>query len=193
MKKNILVAGVLGGVVMFLAMAASRILLPVNKLRSIPDQVQIHAALKERITEPGTYVFPYMAPGDRSSRFPNYINKPVFAVTYNGYTHATVPGFASVGILCFVLAPIAAAWLLSQASERMLATYFRRVLFVAALGFFLAVSADLLRGLTDEQPFSTVAEMGVVTLVTWILVGLVLAWRIKPETIAAHRSKESWP
>ncbi len=190
MKKNILVAGVLGGVVMFLAMVAGRILLPVNELRSIPDQVQIHAALKERITEPGTYVFPYMAPGDRNSRFPNYLNEPVFAVTYNGYTHATVPGFASVGILSFVLAPIAAAWLLSQASARMLATYFRRVLFVAALGFFLAVSADLLRSLTDEQPFSAVAEMGVATLVTWILVGLVLAWRIKPETIGADRSKE---
>ena len=170
---------------MFLAMAAGRIFLPDlgnAELRTMPDQVPIHQALKQRITEPGTYVCPYLAPNERAAVFPNYLNEPIFAVNYKGYTHATVPGFASVGVLSFLLAPMAAAWLLSQASQRVLATYFRRLLFVTALGLFIAVSSDLLRGLTDEQPFPAVAEMAAVSVITWALVGLVVAWRINPKT-----------
>ena len=126
---------------------------------------------------------PYLPPNEGNALFPDYLNEPIFAVTYKGYTHSTVPGFASVGVLSFLLAPMAAAWLLSQASDRVLATYFRRLLFVTALGLFIAVSSDLLRGLTDEQPFPAVAEMAIASVITWALVGLVVAWRIKPETV----------
>ena len=174
---------------MFLTMAAGRIFLPGfgnAGFRTMPDQVQIHAALKQRIIRPGTYVCPYLPPNERSALFPDYLNEPIFAVTYKGYTHATVPGFASLGILSFLLAPMAAAWLLLQASERVLATYFRRVFFVTALGLFVAVSSDLLRSLTDEQPFSAVAEMAAVSVITWGFVGLVVAWRIKPKTAALY-------
>ncbi len=185
MARNILISGILGGVVMFVVMAAFRIFLPgvgYPVLRAIPGQVQIHAALKERITEPGTYVCPYLPTNEQRALFPDYLNEPVFAITYRGYTHATVPGFASVGILAFLFAPMTASWLLSQASTRVLATYSRRVLYVASLGLFVAISADLLRGLTEEQTFSTVAAKALVSLITWALVGLVLAWGIKPKT-----------
>ena len=168
MKKNVLIAGVLGGAVMFVVMAAGRVFPPGignARLRTMPDQVQIHAALKQRITEPGTYICPHLPRNESRTLFPDYWNEPLFAITYRGYTHATVPGFASVGILSFLLAPMAAAWLLSQASDRMLATYFRRVIFVTALGLFIAVSSDLLQGLTDEQPFSAVAEMAIASVV----------------------------
>jgi len=172
---------------MFVVMAAGRIFLPDignAGLRPLPDQVPIHAALKQRINEPGTYICPYLPPNESRTLFADYLNEPVFAITYKGYTHSTVPGFASVGVLSFLLAPMAAAWLLSQASARILATYFRRALFVTGLGLFVAVSSDLLRGLTDEQSFSTVTEMAVASIITWALVGLVLAWRIKPRTHA---------
>jgi len=181
--KNILISGVLGGAVMFVVMLAGRLFLPGvgnSEFRTMPGQVPIHAALKERITEPGTYICPYLPPDQGGALFPDYQNEPIFAVTYRGHTHATVPGFASVGILSFLLAPMAAAWLLTQASARVLATYSRRVLFVATLGLFVTVSADLLRGLTEELPFPAVAGMAVVRLITWTLIGLVLAWRIKP-------------
>jgi hypothetical protein len=186
MVKKLLVSGILGGVVMFVVTVACRFLLPGvgnPKLRAMPDQVQIHAALKVRITKPGTYVCPYLPPGETRALFPDYLNEPVFAVTYNGYTHATVPGFKSaVGILSFLFAPLAAAWLLSQTSDRLLATYFRRVIYVAALGVFVAVSADFPRTLTEERSFTAVAGMAGVSVITWVSVGLVLAWRIRPDT-----------
>jgi hypothetical protein len=183
MAKNIVISGFLGGVVMFAVMVASRLFLSGvlgTEFRSIPDQVPVHAAIKGRITEPGTYIFPYLAPNDRSTPLPDYLNEPIFEVRYKGYTHSTVPGFASAGMLSFLLAPMAAAWLLTQASDRVRATYFRRVVYVATLGLFIAVSSDLLRGLTDEQPFSAVAGMALMSIITWTLAGLILAWRIKP-------------
>lgn len=185
MTRNILISGVLGGAVMFLVMVAGRIFLPDignAGFRTMPDQVQIHAALKQRITEPGTYVCPYLPPNERNAYFPDYLNEPIFAVTYRGYTHATVPGFRSVGILSFLLAPMTASWLLSRASDRVLATYFRRVVFVTTLGLFVAVSADLLRTLTEERQFSAAAGTAVASVITWALIGLVLAWRIKPKS-----------
>jgi hypothetical protein len=181
--KDVLISAVLGGVVMFVVALALRFALPGvgnSGFRTMPDQARIHAALKERITEPGTYVCPYLGPSESNALFSDYLNEPIFEVTYKGYTHATVPGFASAGMLSFLLAPMAAAWLLSQASNRVLATFSRRVIFVASLGLFLAVSADLLRALTEERTIATVAGMAAGSLITWILVGLVLAWRIKP-------------
>lgn len=188
MTKDILISGVLGGMVMFAVMAACRLLLPGvgnSGFRTMPDQAPIHAALKERIREPGRYVCPYLGPDDASAVFPDYLNEPIFEVTYKGHTHATVPGFASAGMFAFLLGPMAAAWLLSQASTRVLASYFRRVVYVATLGLFLAVAADLLRALTDELPLTTVAGMAGVSVISWVLVGLVLAWRIKPEASGA--------
>jgi len=189
--KEILISGILGGLVMFAVVVACRLFLPGvvdSGFRTMPDQVPIHSALKERITEPGTYVCPYLRADEQIALFSDYLNEPVFVVTYKGYTHATVPGFASAGMFAFLLGPMAAAWLLSQASDRVLATYFGRVTYVATLGLFLAVSADLLRALIDEQPFMAVAGTAGVSVITWALVGLVLAWRIKPKTAGGSAS-----
>jgi hypothetical protein len=183
MAKDMLISGILGGMVMFIVMAVCRLFLPAVgnvELLAMPDQMPIHAQLKERIANPGTYVVPYLPPEKRSALFPDYLNEPIFTVTYKGYTHATVPGFASVGLLSFLLAPTVAAWLLSLASHKVQATYLRRVLFVSALGLFIAISADLMRSLTDELSFSQVAGNAIASVVTWMLIGLILAWRIKP-------------
>ncbi len=183
MTKNVLIAGILGGIVMFVVMVAGRIFLPgvgYAELRPMPGQVQLQAALKERITEPGTYVCPYLRDDRRSDAFPDYLNEPVFVVTYRGYTHATVPGFVSAGMLSFLLAPMAAAWLLAQASNRVLGAYLRKAAYVATLGLFLVVSGDLLRVLTDNLPVSQAMGKALISLVTWTLVGLVLAWKVKP-------------
>ncbi len=183
MAKKIVIWGAMGGIVMFAVMLVCRLFLPGlgrEGFRTMPGQVSIHAALKERITEPGTYICPYLPPEGRSALFPDYLNEPVFAVTYRGYTHGTVPGFASPGVLSFLLAPMAAAWLLSQASVRVLATYARRAIFVGTLGLFVALATDLLRILTEELPFREAAGMAMISLITWASVGLVLAWGIRP-------------
>ena len=69
-----------------------------------------------------------------------------------------------------------AAWLLSMASEKILAKYFRRVFFVTILGLFLAVYGDVL----SEKPMDRILLSSINTLLTWFLAGLVIAWRIRP-------------
>jgi hypothetical protein len=69
-----------------------------------------------------------------------------------------------------------AAWLLSVASERILAKFSRRVLFVAVLGLFLAVFGDI----SSEKPLDLILLSSVQNLISWTLAGLVIAWRIKP-------------
>jgi hypothetical protein len=48
-------------------------------------------------------------------------------------------------LVLFLLAPLLAAWLLSQASDRILAAYPRKVLFFSALGLLLALVCDVPR------------------------------------------------
>ena len=182
MVKDILISGVLGGIVMFLGLAGS-LLIPGamghETIRPVPDQAEIHAALKERITEPGTYAVPYLRPEEASS-FETYGDEPLYEIRYKGYTHNTVPGFKNPGVLAFLLAPMIATWLLSRASSSVLSRYSRRVLFVTVLGLFLAVGGDWVRALADETPVSGLAASTFASIVTWLLVGLVVAWRIRP-------------
>jgi len=80
-------------------------------------------------------------------------------------------------LFCIFAAPIIAAWMLSVTSERILAKYSRRVLFVTVLGLFLAVFGNVF----SEKPLDIILLSSINTLITWTLVGLVIAWRIKPE------------
>lgn len=79
-------------------------------------------------------------------------------------------------LFCILVAPIIAAWLLSLTSEKVLAKYSRRVLFVTILGLFLAVFGDVL----SEKPNDRILLSSINSLITWFLAGLVIAWRIKP-------------
>jgi hypothetical protein len=123
----------------------------------VPHQAALHAALKARITE------------------------PVYAITYKGYTHSTVPGFRNLGVLSILFAPVLAAWLLTKTSESVLKRYATRVLFVMMLGLFVAMAGDWPRAVADEQQASSLLLTTANTIVTWLLAGLAIAWRIRPE------------
>ena len=141
----------------------------------------LHAELKKRITEPGIYACPYLTPNEETS-VANYRNQPLYQISYRGYTHGTVPGFLSLGVLSFLLTPMLAAWLLTMSSRETQATYLRRFLFVIVLGLFLSLGSDWLRALTDEHTTVELLKNSLGTLIAWGLIGLVLAWRIKPKT-----------
>ena len=68
-----------------------------------------------------------------------------------------------------------------MSSKETQATYFRRFLFVVVLGLFLTLGSDWLRALTDEHTTVELLKNSLGTLITWGLIGLMLAWRIKPK------------
>jgi len=182
MNKHIIIAGLLGAVVMVVWLTISFAVLRIGgkAIRPLPDQAEVHAALKQRIKEVGNYACLYVSSEQEANQFPNYRDEPLYEITYKGHTHNTVPGFKHLGVLSILLAPLVAAWLLTKASESILARYATRVLFVTALGLFVAVGGDWPRAVADEQPLGSLLLATANSLVTWLLVGMLIAWRIRP-------------
>jgi hypothetical protein len=81
----------------------------------------------------------------------------------------------------FVIASTVAAWMLSLASARTIASYPRKVLFFAAIGLLLAVFGDLMSFGIDSYSLNDALMLAGHDILAWTLVGLVVAWRIKPE------------
>jgi hypothetical protein len=178
MKKEMLLSGLLGGIVIFawLIISAGPLQISGNRAHPIPNDKEIHTLLKEKITEPGIYFLPDH-PNENRNDYPDYENEPIFSVIYGGRNPNTFLGQMIFELFCIFAAPVIAAWMLSVTSERILAKYSRRVLFVAVLGLFLAVFSELF----SEKPLDNILLSSMNTLITWTLVGLVIAWRIKPE------------
>lgn len=185
MKKDILISGLLGGAVLFISMLIFHAILPFKSsiiLNTVSDQYGLQKALTAEITEPGIYANPYLPPHESSS-VPDYLNQPIYQIIYKGNTHSTVPGLFSFPVLMIFIAPVIAAWLLSVTSERILSKYSRRVLFIAVLGLFIAVFCDILQMSTGLLTNEYYLFSAVSNTITWILAGLVIAWKIKPKGI----------
>ncbi len=183
MAKKVLSAGIGGGIVIVVWLFASNAILPYkgNMIHKIaPNQLAIHRVLKENIAEPGTYTCPYLGP-EEESLLPDYRNQPVYSIIYEGYRHsgAGAPPFLFPIVIPFVVA-LAASWMLSMTSEKILSRYYRRFLFVALLGGIIALYDDILQISMGPQPDDYQIFLAVNNVITWALAGLVIAWRVKP-------------
>lgn len=183
MTKKVIAAGLLGGAVVFIWLFTTNAVLPFKSdlIHEIaPNQLTVHGALKENITEPGTYSVPYLS-REEEGLLPDYRNQPVYTIIYEGYTHGGTGASPSLPPLFipFVVS-LAAAWMLSVTSERILSNYLRRFLFVALIGVIIALYDDILQMSLGPQPRDYLVFVAVNNVVTWALAGLVIAWRVKP-------------
>jgi hypothetical protein len=181
MLKKVIVAGLLGGLVLFAwTFAVNGILGFRNSIdrRPIPDERQVHECLKGSIREPGRYIC--NPEPTLSGTFPG--GEPVYSIIYSGMGHDAAGRFMLTQLGLFFLAPLLGAWLLSCTSERVLASYRRKVFFFAAIGLLFAVSGTPARYGIDSYPLADALVLAAYDLITWTLVGLVVAWRIQPET-----------
>ncbi len=133
--------------------------------------------LKETITEPGKYICNPALTSE--GRFPG--DAPVFSILYSGMGHETAGKQMLVGFVAFLLAPTIAAWMLSLTSARILSSYPRKVLFFAAIGLLFAVFGNLANSGLGSYPPKDALILAGYDFVLWTLVGLVVAWRIRPE------------
>ena len=178
MKMQILVSGLLGGIVIFVWLVISTGPLPVNGdiQEQIPNDLEIHTLLKERIKETGMYFVPGHPEEGAEDTYPDYGNEPIFSIINGGRTPNTFMGQFIYELVCIFAAPMIAAWLLSMASDKVLAKYSKRVLFVLTIGLFLAVYGDV----RSEKSMDRIFLSSINNLISWFLVGLVVAWRIRP-------------
>ena len=180
MLKKVIVSGLLGGIVLFAWTFAVNGILGFRSSidrKSISKERQVYECLKGHIIEPGRYICnPELAP---SGLFPG--EEPVYSIFYSGMGHESAGKLMPIQLALFFLAPMIAAGMLSLTSERTMASYPRKLLFFTAIGLLFAVFGDLMSFGIDGYPLDDVLMLALYDLVAWILVGLVVAWRIQPE------------
>ncbi|MFC1660947.1 hypothetical protein ACFL3S_05765 [Gemmatimonadota bacterium] len=190
MKKRVLLAGLSGGIVMLTWLFVSNALLPfksnlIHRALPFQSQVEVHEALKENVTDAGTYSVPYLS-RDEEDRFPDYRNQPVYTVVFEGYAHSGEGGggvMSSLPVLLFAvfLPPFLASLMLSMASPAVLSRYSRKVLFVVAIGVIIALYDDVLQMSFGPQAKDYLSFLAINNLVAWTLTGLVIARIVRPE------------
>lgn len=181
MTKKIIISGLLGGFTLvvwtFLANGLLRFNNSIN-MKQIPNERVVYEILKENIIEPGRYVCnPELTP---EQRFPE--GEPVFSVLYGGVGHEAAGGMMLTGLIIFLLAPVIAAWLLSQTSTRILTSYPKKVLFFTGIGLLFAIYGNLTRFGIGDYPFRDAFILAIYNLIVWTMIGLVMAKWMKPET-----------
>ena len=184
MSKRVASAGILGGVVLIVWTFVVNGILGFQAsidMKRIAAERQVYETLREHIVDPGRYICnPEVTP---EGRFPD--GEPVFSVLYGGVGHESAGALMVVGLMVFLLAPIIAAWMLSQTSERVVASYPRKVLFFVAIGLLFALFIDLTNFGIGRYPINNAVILAMNHIVVWTLVGLVIAWRFKPERPAS--------
>lgn len=179
MIKKVIIAGILGGVVLIIWMFFVNGILGFQSridMKQIDAERQVYEILKEHIVEPGRYIFnPELAPG---MPFPG--GEPVFSVLYGGIGHESAGEQMLIGLVLAFLVSIIGTWMLAQTSVQVLSSYLRKVLFFTAIGLLFALFTDLTKYSIGGYPLKDAILFAVNHVVAWTLVGLVVAWQIKP-------------
>jgi len=181
MFKRIFISGLLGGGVLILWMFVINAFFGFRSsidMKQIPNERQVYQLLKENIVEPGGYVCnPPLTP---AGVFP--LDEPVFSIRYSGMGHEAATLELVLQIAVAIISVMIAAWMLSATSNRILESYSRRVLFFAAIGLLLAVFSDAVKFGIGGYPLRSALLLIANDFISWTLVGLVVAWWMKPES-----------
>ncbi len=177
-------AGLLGGVVLIIWTFVINGLFGFQAsidMKQVPAERQIYEVLRQNVIDPGRYVFnPELTP---EGVVPG--KEPVYSVLYGGMGHGSAGAHMMVGLVVFFLAPMIGAWLLSMTSWKVKSSYPRKVLFFTAIGLLLALFSDLMKFGIGSYPVNDAFAYAVYDIVSWTLVGLVVAFRIQPSGVNA--------
>lgn len=134
MNRRFWLAGLAGGVILFMYSAMSWMVLPWNEgtLKGFPNQQPIIDAMAQ-IPEPGIYTYP--SPDTEMAAAGQMKGPSVFAAVRPGPPPG-MGGAMAAGFLIDLICALTAAWLLLRTSGL---DYWGKVCFTAALGFLAAV------------------------------------------------------
>jgi hypothetical protein len=178
--RRVLTAGLLGGIVLIAWTFVVNGILGFQAsvdMKPMPAERQVYEILREHIVEPGRYICnPEVT---SKGLFPS--EEPVFSVLYGGVGHEAAGGLMLVGLAVFFAAPMIGAWMLSQTSESVKSSYPRKVLFFVAIGLLFAAFSSLTNFGIGRYPFHDALLLAANQMITWALVGLVVARWIQIE------------
>jgi hypothetical protein len=185
MAKRIVLAGLLGGLALFLWESVAHMMLPLGDagIKALANEKAVTAAIKENIKEDGFYLFP--APEDRpgmtsaekqaamDKSFEAYRTGPggMMVVHPNG-ANLQLPVLLGTQFVTDIAAMLVVAWLLIQAR---LTGYGARVLFVTITGLIPTLRTGIPFWNWYGFPMTYTVAQAVVHLVGAVLAGLVMA------------------
>jgi len=194
--KRILLAGILGGVTLFVWMFVAHELLGLGEVgvKEIPNEAAVMTAMQVAIPDAGFYIFPGFGIGPKPSREQMNAAMPAYMKKYEKSGHGILiyhppqSGAFNFGVLLGrefglnVLQALLAAWLLSCAANGR--TYGKRVAFVAVAGILAALSTNVEYWNWYDFPGNYIAAYMTTQISGFILAGLVIGGLVKNGTPA---------
>lgn len=146
--------------------------------KEVSNEEAVLSVLDANLAETGLYLVPGHSPPDSLFRV-RYAEGPLFRVHSlrrgaGGSPHVLLP------ILALLVAPLIPTWLVWKLCQRGGPEFGMRVVVVALFGVFLALTTDLRLWGMELYPLSYSLLLAFGSVSTWILAGLVVAWRIRP-------------
>lgn len=192
MAKRVVIAGILGGLTMFVWLFVAHEFLPLGELgvQEIPNEAPVLSAMQSSIPQAGLYLFPGFGlgpnptPAQRNAAMPAYMRK--YEQSPHGilvYHPASGPfnfgaSLAREGALN-LLEGLLAAWLVSYAAAGR--AYSQRAGFVVILGVLASVTTNVEYWNWYDFPGNYVGGYMVTQIIGFTLVGLVVAAFAKSE------------
>jgi hypothetical protein len=180
MVKRILVAGTLGGLTLMVWSAFVNIVFGFaarTQMTPVPNERAVYDLLASQHMAPGAYL---ANPALVNGRFPD--GAPVFGIHYAGFGHETAGLMMLMDLVLWISAGMLAAWLLANASPRVLARYVSRVGYVTAFGVLTVVLAILPRYGIGGLPAQLVLMIATNHLAGWFVSALIIARRLDAPT-----------
>jgi len=191
MTRKILLAGLVGGIVIYIWGIISHLVLPLGMvgIRQVPNEQMVVSALRESIQESGFYFFPgwehspNMTEEEQKAAMQRWEEK--IRQGPNGILIYTPEGQSPVSasqmlieLLSNIAGALVAAFLLARAVSG-IAGFGGRVLFVALLGLFASLAIDVSYWNWYSFPGSFTLAALIDQVVGWGLAGLPLAAILK--------------
>ena len=178
MARRILVSGLLGAIVLVAWTVVVNAVFGFAArmdMNPVPNERAVYALLEEQIAQPGAYLA-NPAPS-ANGEFPP--GEPVYGIRYGGVGHEAAGRLLVIDLLTALVASIVVAGLLSVSSTRILSRYAYRVLYVASIGFLLAVFGDVPKYGIGGYPARDALLLAANHVVSWTLAGAAMAWGMR--------------
>ena len=193
--KRILLAGVLGGLTLFVWMFVAHDILGLGEMGvgEIPNEGVVLSAMRGAIPEAGFYIFPGLGLGPKPTREQREAAMPEYMKKYEQSPHGILVYHPPSGPFHFgaalgrefalnVLQALLAAWLLTFAASGK--GYSARVGLVIIAGVLAAISTNVEYWNWYGFPGNYVAGYMTTQIVGFVLAGFVIAAFVKNETAA---------
>jgi drug/metabolite transporter superfamily protein YnfA len=195
MAKRVVIAGILGGLTMFVWLFVAHEFLPLGEMGvgEIPNEGPVLSAMQSSIPQAGVYLYPGMGLGPKPTAAQRNAAMPGWMKKYEQSPHGMLiyhppSGSFSFGTLLAregalnLLEGLLAAWLLSWAAAGR--AYSARAGFVVIVGALVSVTTNVEYWNWYDFPGNYVAGYMVTQIIGFTLVGLVVAAFVKSEVTA---------